>query len=70
MTLADSKKTGAAYDVIVESRKMGQDNGKDQLISVSDYLIKIREYVRSVSRKPTPDEVQKIKKIVKSPWSA
>lgn len=68
-TIADPK-TDSAYNVICESRKMGQDNGKDQLLNISDYLKQIREYMRSVSRKPTPEEVIKIHKIIASPWNA
>ena len=68
-TIADPK-TDYAYTVICESRKMGQDNGKDQLLNISDYLKQIREYMRSVSRKPTPEEVMKIHKIIESPWNA
>ena len=68
-TIADPK-TDSAYDVICESRKMGQDNGKDQLINISDYLKQIREYMRSVSRKPNPEEVMKIHAIIASPWNA
>jgi len=68
-TIADPK-TGSAYDVVCESRKMGQDNGKDQLLNISDYLKQIREYMRSVSRKPTPEEIEKIHKIMSRPWNA
>ena len=68
-TISDPK-TGSEYDVICESRKMGQDNGKDQLLNISDYLKQIREYMRSVSRKPTSEEVAKIHKIMASPWNA
>ena len=68
-TIADPK-TGSAYDVICESRKMGQDNGKDQLINISDYLKQIREYIRAVSRKPTSEEVMKIHEIMARPWNA
>ncbi|WP_414675960.1 toll/interleukin-1 receptor domain-containing protein [Limnobacter sp.] len=68
-TIADPK-TGSAYDVVCESRKMGQDNGKDQLINISDYLKQIREYMRSVSRKPNPEELVKIHAIIASPWNA
>lgn len=67
-TIADPK-TGSAYYVVCESRKMGQDNGKDQLINISDYLKQIREYVRSVSRKPNPEELVKIQAIIASPWN-
>jgi len=66
--IADPK-TGSEYDVIIESRKMGQDNGKDQLVNVSGCLVGIREYVRSVSRKPTPEEAQRMFEIVASPWN-
>jgi hypothetical protein len=67
-TIADPK-TGSAYYVVCESRKMGQDNGKDQLINISDYLKQIREYMRSVSRKPNPEELVKIQAIIASPWN-
>ena len=67
--IADPK-TGVEFDVIIESRKMGQDNGKDQLVRVSNYLIGIREYVRSVSRKPTHEEAKRMLEIVASPWNA
>lgn len=68
-TIGDTK-SGAAYDVICESRKMGQDNGKDQLLNISDYLKQIREYIKSVSRQPTAEEVVTMHKIMASPWSA
>ena len=67
-TISDPK-TGSEYHIFSESRKMGQDNGKDQLLNISDYLKGIREYVRSVTRKPTPDELRKIHGIVASPWN-
>ncbi len=65
-TIADPK-TDLSYDVVCETRKMGQDNGKDQLVNISDYLKQIREYMRSVSRKPTQEEVVKIHEIIASP---
>jgi len=68
-TIGDQK-SDAAYDVICESRKMGQDIGKDQLLNISDYLKQIREYVKSVSREPTASEVVEMHKIMASPWSA
>ncbi len=67
-TIADPK-TNSAYDVICESRKMGQDNGKDQLVNISDYLKGIREYMLAVSRKPSPEEVKKIREIIAVPWN-
>lgn len=68
-TIGDNK-FGAAYDVICESRKMGQDNGKDQLLNVSDYLKQIKEYIKSVSREPTAAEVFEMHRIMANPWSA
>jgi hypothetical protein len=68
-TIADPK-NGSKYEVVCESRKMGQDNGKDQLLNISDYLKQIKEYMLSVSRNPTPQESLKIQKIVASPWNA
>ena len=53
--LQDSK-TGAAYDIIIKCRRLGEDNGKDQLVNVSAYLRQIRDYGRKAARKLTPDE--------------
>ena len=66
----DDKNSDASYDVICESRKLGQDNGKDQLLNISDFLKQIRAYVKSVSREPTTAEVVEMHKIMASPWSA
>ena len=68
-TIADPSK-GSSYEVVCESRKMGQDNGKDQLVNISDYLKNIREYISSVSRKPTREEAMKIHEIMARPWNA
>ena len=58
------------YQLVSESRKLGQDNGKDQLLNISDYLKGIREYVRNVSRRLTPEEVHRMRTIAASPWNA
>jgi hypothetical protein len=60
-------KRGVRYEVQMESRKLGQDNGKDQLVNISDYLVQIGDYLRSVTRKPTKAEVEKLLQIVGSP---
>ena len=44
------------YDITIRSRRMGEDNGKNQLVKVSNYLRLIGEYVRSVSRPPSLEE--------------
>lgn len=58
----------AEYEVIATCRKLGQDNGKDQLVNVSNYLKGIREYLRATSRKPNKMEQQKLLEIVASPF--
>jgi hypothetical protein len=65
--IADPKR-GAEYSVIASCRKLGEDNGKDQLVNISGYLKLIREYMREVSRKTTPAEQQRLLEIVNSPF--
>lgn len=67
ITVAD-KHGRAAYHVVVTSRRLGEDNGKMQLVPIGEYLKQIREYVRSVSRKPTPEELQRIHAIRQTPF--
>ena len=45
-----------AYDMMIRSRRIGEDNGKDQLLHVTNYLSQIRDYVRQRVRKTTPEE--------------
>lgn len=66
-TFGDSK-TGASVDVVVKSRRMGNDNGKDQLINITDYFRKIIEYVTQTERRATPAEVKAFDNIKASPW--
>lgn len=60
----------AAFDVVISSRKLGNDNGKDQLIHVSEYLRMIRGYMRQVSRPPTAEEMQRVREIQRTPFGA
>ena len=60
-------KSGICYEILIESRKLGQDNGKDQLGNVSDYLVQIGDYLRSVTRPPTKEEFARLRQIVGSP---
>lgn len=53
-----------AYEVTVTARKLGRDNGKDQLLHISGYLASIRDYVKSVSRKLTDAESRSLLKII------
>lgn len=57
--LQDSK-TGAAYDITIKCRRLGEDNGKDQLVNVSAYLRQIRDYGRKAARKLTEDETRRL----------
>lgn len=61
-------KCGAEYKIIASCRKLGQDNGKIQLVNISDYLKGIREYLRATSRKPNEEEQQRFLEIVASPF--
>ena len=67
--IADSK-LGAGYVVHTTCRKLGEDNGKDQLVNISDSLKLIREYLRATTRKPTAEETKKILEIITSPFGA
>jgi hypothetical protein len=60
----------AVYEVLVTSRKLGEDNGKNQLVPISDYLKEIREYIRSISRPATLEEQLRIQEIMNVPFGA
>lgn len=68
VTSQDSK-SSASYEILISSRKLGEDNGRDQLISISDYLKQIRDFMYSASRKPTIEEQLRIRDIVKTPYA-
>lgn len=61
-------KRNAEYRVSIRCRRLGEDNGKDQFINVSSYLIGIRDWMRHVSRKPTREESIVFREIVAAPW--
>lgn len=69
-TIIADKKNGSEYKVIVESRRLGLDNGKDQLVNASNYLMGVRDFIRSISRRPTLEEAQRLFKILAKPWDA
>lgn len=56
ITLRDATKSWA-YDITISSRRLGEDNGKDQLVTVSNYFRQMADYIKSVSRKPTSEEL-------------
>lgn len=52
-----------SYDMIVRCRRLGEDNGKDQLLHVTNYLQQIKDYVRQRVRKPSTEEISRIIRI-------
>jgi hypothetical protein len=57
------EKTGWRFDALIVCRRLGEDNGKDQLVNISNYLKRIRDFVLSVSRKLTPEEKLRLRTI-------
>lgn len=60
--------TEAEIEILVKCRKMGNDNGKDQLINITDCFRKIIEYVRSAGREPTTEELARVADIRSTSW--
>jgi hypothetical protein len=61
--LVDSK-SDLVYKVVIRCRRMGEDNGKDQLVTVSNYFRQIAEQVRSISRRLTAEETARLTQIL------
>lgn len=57
------KTTDRTYDIAIRCRRLGEDNGKDQLVTVPNYFRQIADYIRSISRKPTRDELAKLAEV-------
>jgi len=62
ITMQDSK-SGTAYNILVTSRRLGQDTGRDILLNLSGQFQMIREAQKQVLRKPTTEELERIKRI-------
>lgn len=62
----DRNKTGRSYSITVTSRRLGQDNGKIQIVRVSNYLKAIQGYLREVQRQPSAEEITKMLSIMMS----
>lgn len=54
---------GVGIKVAVKARKMGNDNGKIQLINITDYFRHINQYLLQSQRRPTEKETEKFNKI-------
>lgn len=58
--LIHDPETNVAYGVQIRCRRMGEDNGKDQLVRIANYFEMIRDHVRTTARKPTQQEVERM----------
>jgi hypothetical protein len=56
-------KSKREYDIVVTCRRLGEDNGKDQLVRVGNYLGRIRDQVRTMARRPTHEEAAVLDRI-------
>jgi len=54
-TLLDEK-TQRAYDIHVRCKRLGEDNGKDQLVRIANYFAMIRDHAKARLRGLTPTE--------------
>jgi hypothetical protein len=61
--LADPSRN-MSYKVEIRCRRMGEDNGKDQLVSIANYIEKIRDHIRATARKTTPEELDRMLKLL------
>jgi hypothetical protein len=58
--LVTDPKRDMAYRVQIRCRRMGEDNGKDQLVRIANYFERIRNHIRTTARKPTQQEIQRM----------
>lgn len=54
----------ANFKVIITCRRMGEDNGKNQLVGISNYFRQIREQTRKTARKPTSEELARVTQLL------
>jgi hypothetical protein len=52
-----------AYDVSIRCRRIGEDNGKNQIVNIASYLGQIRDHVQKTARKLTPEKLARIMEI-------
>ena len=43
---------------------MGEDNGKDQLVHISNHIEKMRDHIRATARKPTRQKLERMKILI------
>jgi len=54
-TIVD-RHSDAAYEVVIMSRWLGEDTGRDLVVNLSGQLVQVRGYIRKTGRPLTPDE--------------
>lgn len=59
MGMRDSKRN-LEYRIQIRCRRMGEDNGKDQLVHISNYFDMIRDHIRATGRKLSRREIEQI----------
>jgi len=55
------------YDIHIRCQRLGEDNGKDQLVNVKNYLTKVRDQARGRLRKLTEEETARVAEILSRP---
>jgi hypothetical protein len=60
--MADQR-LGSSFLVEVTSRRLGEDTGRDILLDLGGQLRTIAEAQRQAMRKPTPEEIARMKEI-------
>ncbi len=63
----DNLEKDRTYRVQIRCRRMGEDNGKDQLVHIANYFEKIRDHTRATARKPTEQELERLKILISKP---
>lgn len=53
------------YNITIRCRRLGEDNGKDQLVNITDHLRNIRDLMLDVTRRPTQEELERMTAMVK-----
>lgn len=64
--LSDNK-SERGYNIHVRCQRLGEDNGKDQLINVKNYLTQVRDQARGRLRKLTEEETRRVAEILTKP---
>jgi hypothetical protein len=61
--LVDSR-SELAYEIEIRCQRLGEDNGKDQLVNVKNYLVKVRDQARGRLRRLNAEETARLAEIL------